>query len=174
MDYKKSLWCDSGLCKPLVLILLLDICLVASHFIFNGRLHVPGNKPYYIHLKACVWWFRGQTDPLKVYLPKNSFFFFKPGSKEECNRILHVRPWLLIGDWLFCGLDRAYRVEIYFLCQLRSVFPSFHLNFLTKQITSKVANLIGSSLHGFYNDSSSGECLVFLHCFVDISAINPS
>jgi len=50
--------------------------------------YVIGNKPFYVHLKACIsrlWKPKCSSD---IFSRENGFFFFKFGSGDECNRVL--------------------------------------------------------------------------------------
>ena len=56
-----------------------------------------GNKPFFLHLKACVGRPWRPNCSLDVYSRENGFFFFKFVNKGECDRILHGGPWLFDG-----------------------------------------------------------------------------
>ena len=62
--------------------------------------YVPGDKPFYIHLKACVtrlW----KPCSLEIHSRENGFFYFRFGTKEECNRVLQTGPWQFDGRLIF-------------------------------------------------------------------------
>ena len=59
--------------------------------------YVLGNKPFYLHLKACVAKLWKPKCSMEVHSRENGYFFFKFGEEEECNRILQNGPWLFDG-----------------------------------------------------------------------------
>ena len=59
--------------------------------------YVLGDKPFYMHLKACVHRMWRPSCSLDIFSRENGYFFFKFGTKEECNRILQTGPWLFDG-----------------------------------------------------------------------------
>jgi len=59
--------------------------------------YVMGSKPFFLHIKACVTRLWKLSCSLEVFTRENGFFFFKFGTSEECDRILHGGPWLFDG-----------------------------------------------------------------------------
>jgi len=59
--------------------------------------YVMGNQPFFIHLKACVSRLWKLDCSLDLFSRENGFFFFKFGSKEECDRVFHGGSWLFDG-----------------------------------------------------------------------------
>ena len=55
-----------------------------------------GDKPFYIHLKACVKIICKPKGPVDVFSRENGCFFFIFGLQENCDRVLH-------GPWHFDG-----------------------------------------------------------------------
>jgi len=55
--------------------------------------YILGDKPYYVHLKACVTRLWKPTCPLEIHTRENGYFLFRFGNKDECNRVLQTGPW---------------------------------------------------------------------------------
>jgi len=56
-----------------------------------------GNKPFFMHLKACVTKLWKLDCSLDIYSRENGFFFLKFRTKVECNRFLHGDHGTLMG-----------------------------------------------------------------------------
>lgn len=134
--------------------------------------YVMGDKPFYSYLRACVGRLWKLNGSLEIHSRENGFFFFKFGSREEYERILHEGPWLFDGRLVILkpwsediGLDRNLSSTIPVWVR----FPNLHLKLWSQSILSKVASLVG---YPIYMDEATtkGERLAYARCFVEISA----
>lgn len=134
--------------------------------------YVMGNRPFYSHLKACVGRLWRTTCSLEIHSRENGFFFFKFGTKEECDRVLNEGPWLFDGRLIILkpwsptiGLER----DILTTVPVWVRFPSLHLKLWSRTVISYMASIIGKPLY-MDNATATGERLEFARCFIEIEA----
>jgi hypothetical protein len=134
--------------------------------------YVMGDRPFYSQLKGCVGRLWRPTCSLEIHSRENGYFFFKFGSKDECDRVLNEGPWLFDGRLIILkpwspniGLER----DILSTVPVWIRFPSLHLKLWSNTVISYMASLIGKPLY-MDNATATGERLEFARCFVEISA----
>jgi len=125
-----------------------------------------------MHIKASVLRMWKPKCSLDIFSRENGFFFFKFGTKEECDRILQSGPWLFDGRLIILknwsediGLER----DLLSTLPVWMHFPSLHLKLWSKIIISKLASLVGIPLF-MDMSTASGERISYARCFVEIDA----
>lgn len=127
-----------------------------------------------MHLKACVTRLWKPRCSLDIYTRENGNFFFKFGSKDECNRVLQAGPWLFDGRLIIikhCSPDSGLERDVLTSAPVWIRFPALHLKYWSQTILSKIASLVGVPL---YMDKATTqfERLAYARSFVEISAKN--
>jgi len=111
--------------------------------------YVVGDKPFYSQLKGCVGRLWKLSCSLEIHSRENGYFFFKFGSKDECDRVLNQGPWLFDGRLIILkswSENIALERDLLSSIPIWVRFPNLHLKLWSNTAISYMASLIGTPL----------------------------